>query len=197
MPRIYKETATNVDRVEFNGKLYRRYPDSDRKHLQRYYSRSGGRGFLHRDVWAFHNGAIPKGWVVHHIDEDHLNNDVANLECMPREKHANHRHAKQQAHSTSPEQLEHLARIRGQAALWHSSPEGIAWHKQNGKDAWNNRKAVNLVCKHCGAAFESLMADAQFCSRSCGNKHWYKTHPEYNAAKNARRKAARLQHNGG
>lgn len=196
MPRIYKETATNVDRVEFNGKLYRRYPDSDRAHLRRYYSRSGGRGFLHRDVWEFNNGPIPEGCVIHHVDENHLNNDISNLECMSREMHAKHRHAKQDAHSTSEKQLAHLARIRAKAAEWHSSPEGVAWHRENGKNAWKNRKCVTLVCAHCGNKFGSKFSDAQFCSKSCGNKHWHKTHPEYNIAKNARRRAARIQHNG-
>lgn len=54
-----------------------------------YYARTtGDRGYLHRDVWEHHHGAIPDGWDIHHKDHDKTNNTLANLECLPKAEHA-------------------------------------------------------------------------------------------------------------
>ena len=36
----------------------------------------------HRIVWKRHKGEIPKGWHVHHKDENKLNNEIDNLELI-------------------------------------------------------------------------------------------------------------------
>ena len=41
----------------------------------------------HRKVWEEANGRLPDGWVVHHIDGDVENNDLANLQAMPNAEH--------------------------------------------------------------------------------------------------------------
>lgn len=53
-----------------------------------YYGKTDGkRTLMHRDVWEFHNGPIPDGYDVHHRDENKLNNDIGNLECLPKSEH--------------------------------------------------------------------------------------------------------------
>ena len=195
MARVYKETATNVDCIEFNGKKYRRYPDSPRPHLRRYYAccGKGGPFLLHRDIWAFHNGVIPEKHHVHHRDGDHLNNDIHNLECVSRRQHDKLHHVQRSTYARSDKQREHLASIRGQTKAWHASPEGLAWHSEHSKRSWESRANRALVCAECSAPFESTFSDARFCSRSCGNKNWRRAHPEYEAQKRARAKARRLQ----
>lgn len=42
----------------------------------------------HRLVWIKHNGEIPQGFVIHHIDENPLNNSLENLELLSRSVHA-------------------------------------------------------------------------------------------------------------
>lgn len=42
---------------------------------------------VHRLVWIKHNGEIPKGYVVHHKDENKLNWDIENLELISRSEH--------------------------------------------------------------------------------------------------------------
>lgn len=180
--------------VEFNGKKYRRYPDSHRKHLQRYFTRS--RSFLHRDIWVHFNGPIPAGHQIHHLDGNHLNNDISNLGCLSKEEHCAEHSEARSAFGRSEKQQAHLAEIREKAAEWHRSPEGVAWHAEHGRLAWIGRKKVSLVCEQCSGPFESFVSTARFCSRSCQNKRWYKEHPDYDAAKRAKRKAARLQHRG-
>jgi len=38
---------------------------------------------VHRVVWESAHGPIPNDWVVHHIDENKLNNALMNLICLP------------------------------------------------------------------------------------------------------------------
>ena len=42
---------------------------------------------LHRLIWEKHNGGIPKGYQVHHIDGNKLNNDISNLQLLSAEEH--------------------------------------------------------------------------------------------------------------
>lgn len=67
--------------VTFNGNKY-----TLRNHG--YFVKTDGvRSLMHRDVWEFHNGQIPRGWDVHHKDEDKQNNALINLECLPKAEH--------------------------------------------------------------------------------------------------------------
>lgn len=49
----------------------------------------------HKLVYMFYNdlAEIPKGYDIHHIDGDKLNNDILNLELMPERDHI-HLHQK-------------------------------------------------------------------------------------------------------
>lgn len=57
------------------------------------YNRNGGGYFvhngqpLHRDVWEYHFGKIPKGYDIHHRDENKANNDISNLQMLTRKEH--------------------------------------------------------------------------------------------------------------
>ena len=37
---------------------------------------------LHRAVWIYHNGAIPDGMVIDHINRDNSDNRIENLRCV-------------------------------------------------------------------------------------------------------------------
>lgn len=53
-----------------------------------YYSlTTGNRGLMHRYVWQKEVGKIPKGWDIHHINEDRTDNRIENLECLPKAEH--------------------------------------------------------------------------------------------------------------
>ena len=142
--------------VYFNGYKYNRYPEAKQDAHRRYFSKSGGRGLLHRHVWEFHNGSIPKGYQIHHKDGNTLNNDISNLVCLSTKDHRQEHMEEILAKGRSPKRLEHLAKIREKAAEWHKSEDGKAWHKQHGANSWKNRKAVKHTCQECGAEFESL-----------------------------------------
>ena len=46
--------------------------------------------FEHRRVWEDEHGPIPRGYVIHHVNGDKLDNRLANLSCMHRADHARH-----------------------------------------------------------------------------------------------------------
>jgi hypothetical protein len=49
---------------------------------------TGRRNLLHRDVWEFYHGIIPDNYDVHHMDHDKSNNEINNLELLPKAEHA-------------------------------------------------------------------------------------------------------------
>jgi predicted DNA-binding protein YlxM (UPF0122 family) len=53
-----------------------------------YYSlTTDDRELIHRYIWEKEKGKIPKGWDIHHIDEDRTNNIISNFECLPKSEH--------------------------------------------------------------------------------------------------------------
>lgn len=42
---------------------------------------------LHRYIWENEVGKIPKGWDIHHVDEDKSHNELSNFECLPKADH--------------------------------------------------------------------------------------------------------------
>lgn len=157
-----------VERVEWNGRRYRRYPGSDNLSDRRYFKRTfnGGSEFLHRDVWRHHNGPIPDGWHIHHIDGDTGNNDISNLQCLPPKEHS-------AEHPIVGKRLvrhrENLDRIRPLTKAWHASEEGREKHREIGALAWASFDPEPKPCKHCGGQFRprKLGSGDLFCSNAC------------------------------
>lgn len=150
-----------IEYTEYNGKRYHRYPESKRKSDARYYRR--GKNYLHRVVWETHNGPIPKGHQIHHINGDFGDNRIENLECLTPVAHV----ACHPADMTEQRQA-HLASIRPQAAAWHASDEGREWHRQHGRDVWADKKPKAYQCQHCGCEYETrTVSRHRFCSNNC------------------------------
>ena len=173
----FKSTKTNVEKVVFNGYTYNRYPDSPRRTHRVYFARSGA--FLHREVWVFHNGEIPKGHHIHHKNGDTGDNRIENLECLPSKQHHAHHAPDRRVWGRAPEQLGHLERIRPLSASWHSSPEGLEWHRHHAKNSiakadmrawWGSRPLVEKVCAVCGGRFAKRNPRSSICSQSCHDR---------------------------
>lgn len=139
--------TVRVETVEFNGIIFRRYPDSKNAAHRRYY-KPGGRWIkqgvqaLHQEVWKAAHGPIPDGAHIHHRNGDLSDNSLANLVCLAPGEHAVEHAPARSAYGKSAKQLAHLDRIRPLAAAWHRSPEGREWHRQHAREAGfiGNRK---------------------------------------------------------
>ena len=126
----------------------------------KYFQRDGKR--LHVTVWEAANGRRPQGFHIHHIDHDRSNNQLSNLEAVPRAEHGRH-HMEGRA-----EQSRELCnRIRPLAAAWHGSEAGKAWHRVHYDEVRDKLHArTQKTCIHCGKGFEGL-ANNRFCSNNC------------------------------
>lgn len=158
--------------LELDGRIYRRYPGCGRKNAERYYTCVNDNGFrvYHRDLWEKHKGPIPKGFHIHHRDENPLNNSLDNLECLSPAEHAQ-RHVGGE-HSKWSRQ--HINEIRALASEWHRSAAGIAWHREHGKRTWIGREPEPAgQCARCQAPILSYFAGRKsregrrYCSRAC------------------------------
>ena len=158
-----RKNKTKAETIDFDGVRYYRYPEAERKSDRRYFRRCGK--YLHRAVWQFHNGPIPKGFQVHHKDEDTSNNDVGNLELLTPKQHV--------AKHITPERTEasrkHIERIRPLTKAWHRSNEGHKWHVEHGKKVAAGKVPVKKECQRCRAKYLVFNPKQQdkYCSSKC------------------------------
>src|SRR6266540_4817470 len=78
--------------IELNEIKYFRYPHSKRRNdsvyfkcLAHFYPK--GFRYYHRDLWKSRYGPIPPGHVIHHKDDNPLNNAIENLMCIGNDEH--------------------------------------------------------------------------------------------------------------
>ena len=132
-----------------------------------YYLNSTIHKRLHRYVWEYYNGEIPKGYEIHHIDMDRDNNDISNLQLLSRSEHR-----KIHADLLTDEQREWRRNnmnivARPKAREWHKSVSGKEWHRQHyEKNKDNLHKKYDLVCIMCGKSFIGEYG-GKFCSNAC------------------------------
>lgn len=126
---------------------------------------------LHVYMWEKANGKVPKGYHIHHIDEDKRNNELSNLRLIEGREHV-----KQHGAHLTPEQIEaRKANLINNAVpkskAWHASAEGIEWHRKHGIEAYAKRNETEYTCTQCGKRFLSkrVYSDGEnrFCSNAC------------------------------
>ena len=129
-----------------------------------YYQNSETKKRMHRYVWEFYNGPIPKGYDIHHKDENKANNDITYLEMKRKGKHQAD-HAKKW-HERNPGAADkNLKKAREKAKNWHKSEEGKEWHKRQMEMCSTKRK---LKCRMCGKDYETTsIGHSEFCSIAC------------------------------
>lgn len=86
----HKTLASGTEVIVFNGVRYYRRANSNDKRARRYFRSNHPRQqreYLHRAVWRFYFGEIPKTHNIHHKDHNPLNNNPDNLECVSLKDH--------------------------------------------------------------------------------------------------------------
>lgn len=149
-------SVLSATKQEFNGELFYL--------CGTYFQHNGKR--LHRTVWEYYNGPVPKGCHVHHIDGDRSNNNIENLFCETASQHESY-------HAQTPERHEygkmHIERIRPKAVEWHKSEAGLAWHSEQGKRNYAIREVNTYTCTQCGKSFQTKHVYAKGANHFCGN----------------------------
>jgi hypothetical protein len=127
-----------------------------------------GGGYMHRIVWAHHNGPIPRGWQVHHVDHDPANNAIENLALHDGGEHAVY-HYHEGGHLKPYASKEWLDQIRYLAADARRTPEGRAKMSAAAKRGWELAEYETRVCTYCGKDYRGRVnADRRgFCGMSC------------------------------
>lgn len=149
--------------IIYNGLRFIRRPKSKYPTHRDYYksvTTKYGHLLLHREIWKTHNGEIPSGYVVHHIDENPLNNDISNLECISHSKHQSHHRKK------------YLDR---NVDFWKSVQEKarVAMSELRRNRDIGLIKKRTKPCVVCKEMFEYCTSYAKTCSSRCRSKLWY------------------------
>lgn len=166
-------TPQYPDKVIYKGIVFRRYPNAKQFSHRMYYRPhigycKKGVQHLHQEIWKDANGPIPKGYEIHHKDNNPLNNDITNLECKEKSKHLKEHGVSRRGVFTERHRNQLLDASK-KAISWHKSEEGIKWHKLNAKQCWVGRKPSLVPCAKCGKEHESYYPKRtpQFCSTAC------------------------------
>lgn len=166
----------------FNGIIYRRFPNA-RQYSDRIYFRCDkhdhkkGFGYLHRDVWKFHNGEIPPKHHIHHKDENTENNDISNLQCISASDHSRW-HGK--------ENWKNQNSIKKTCEYCKKEFETKQYTKRFcSKNCWSLSRYYSGVdneirkCTSCGKDFETNKNQShEYCSSKCSAKNAFSRRKE-------------------
>src|SRR6266403_1185225 len=105
----------------------------------------------HRWIWNNVHGIIPKGYHIHHRNEDKSDNRIENLELIEATRHLSH-------HASKPENRQRLKqlvdKIRPMTKEWHRSEEGRAWHRLHAiKTKFGKWEPTKHDCQQCGKQY--------------------------------------------
>lgn len=161
-----------MESIIYKGIRYTRKPNAKDRSDQVYFKANSANAkskgldmYLHRQLWIDTYGSIPEGYHIHHKDENPLNNDISNLECLSPQEHSD-RHLSEKRSETARQNLD-IA--RSYASEWHKSDEGRKWHSEMAKEAFAKRESVIRTCDQCGKEFDSITYrdSDRFCSNNC------------------------------
>lgn len=122
---------------------------------------------LHRQVWIYHNGEIPKGLVIDHINRDKDDNQIDNLRLVT--PSVNNKNVSEEVRQ---KRKKHMQTIIEKAKDWHKSKEGREWHRKHGVEAYQKRKPIKKICAHCGKVYYTTQYSerVRFCGQNCKMK---------------------------
>lgn len=156
----------------YRGVIYRRYPDSDDSSARGYWkpensAKVAGFDYLHRQVYKDFVGEIMEGGHIHHKDKNTQNNSPTNLECMYKTDHYK-LHGDEMPEWRKKWLRDRIPVIQQKAQSWHSSPEGIEWHRQHAIEfGFGKYEGEEAECDQCGEIFITRSRHNRFCSNAC------------------------------
>lgn len=136
------------------------------------YTKDRPRVRAHQWVWQNYNGKPPKGYHIHHMNDDKSDNRIENLELIRGKRHLEHHMIERLKNPEIRQKLiENCERIRPLTKSWHASPEGKAWHKYHAlKCNFGNGPSFDYTCQQCLKSYQSKLkakGRTRFCSNAC------------------------------
>lgn len=110
---------------------------------------------IHRYVYSYYYGDIPKGNVIHHVDKNTANNSATNLQSMTLSDHIS-------LHEN--EDYQPTKKVCPVCGKTFFSSKG---KKTCSEKCWRKSRGVISKCKHCGKDFLKYLPEQEFCSISC------------------------------
>lgn len=131
---------------------------------------SAGGLMIHRLIWTYCVGDIPKGYEIHHIDKNKSNNSVDNLQCLSKSDHQKI-HANEEKQPRRGKQMTFVCSVCGKEYVGYRRTKNCFCSR-----ACRNKHARTTLtemrtCPICGKRFETYKhGTTKCCSLSCGNK---------------------------
>lgn len=124
---------------------------------------------LHVYMWEKENGEVPKGYHVHHVNENKLDNDISNLSLLIEKDHLSLHSKENMERMDEEKRVKRLTCMREKATEWHKTEDGRAWHKEHYEKMKSSmHKERNLICQQCGKPYKTIAGgNSRFCSNSC------------------------------
>jgi len=128
------------------------------------------RGYLHyknkpchRIIWEQDVGPIPKGFEIHHVDGNKLNNSFDNLQCLSKSDHM-----KLHALLSLERRSKCMSKNSKKVHAWLSTEVGKKFLSDKAKKQFQDRPLHKCVCAECGKEFDSKhVRVTKFCSNNC------------------------------
>ena len=106
---------------------------------------NGKRKRLHVYVWELYNGKVENGKHIHHKDGNKNNNDIDNLEQISSSEHSK-LHGSQIQEDRKIAMHDNLIKNAiPKSKAWHSSKDGIEWHKNHCKKVMANLSEIQCI----------------------------------------------------
>lgn len=157
--KIFNTENLDVEKYQwFNGQRYAKQENG--------YYRQSHKTFIHRDIWEFYNGKIPRGYLIHHKDFNPANNDISNLILLTYSEH-------KKLHTSETEPKKFICDYCGKEfESQYNTTKKHRFCSNRCKANWyykNNRET--RICAECGKKFDVYKNKKfQYCSRKCSYK---------------------------
>lgn len=126
----------------------------------------------HQWVWKNSHGEIPKGYHIHHVNENKSDNRIENLELIKAARHVRFHMKEKMLNPLEKEKaINNLNKCRELSKKWHASKQGIAWHSYHAiKNNFGNWEPIEKTCDNCNTKYLTKKKSERgnnFCTNAC------------------------------